>query len=114
MKLLRIRSEYIQKHTPEDNCEIESIQYSLKIDYIWVNDSETFQNIKKLIESAFNDYNIVKPNLSIDYLPPDEFEGKWNESADFRNKFLEERKKEEEKILKNRIEKKRSCCDTRL
>ena len=35
------------------------------------------------------------------------FERRWNESADFRNKFLEERKKKEEKILKNRIEKKR-------
>ena len=97
MKLLRIRSEYIQKHTPEDNCEIESIQYSLKIDYIWVNDSETFQNIKKLIESAFNDYNIVKPNLSIDYLPPDEFEKRLREEVILRDKFLKDTKRNENK-----------------
>jgi hypothetical protein len=29
----------------------------------------------------------------IDYLPPDEFERRWNESTDFRKKFLEEMKK---------------------
>ena len=32
---------------------------------------------------------------------------RWNESEDFRNKFLEERNRKEERILKNRIEKKR-------
>ena len=32
MKLLRIRSEYIQKHTPEDNGDIESFHNSLKTD----------------------------------------------------------------------------------
>ena len=34
MKLLGIRSEYIQKHTPEDNGDIESFHNSLKTDYI--------------------------------------------------------------------------------
>ena len=56
---------------------------------------------------AFTDYNGTRPHSSIDYLPPDEFEKRRNESADFRNKFLEERKKKEEKILKNRMKKKR-------
>ena len=107
MELLGIRLEYIQKHTPEDNGDIESFHNSLKTDYIWVTDLETFEDARKLMEYAFTDYNGTRPHSSIDYLPPDEFEGKWNESADFRNKFLEERKKEEEKILKNRIEKKR-------
>ena len=107
VKILGIKSEYIQKHTPEDNGNIESFHNSLKTDYIWVNDLETFQDAEKLMEYAFNDYNTVRPHSSIDYLSPDEFERRWNESADFRNKFLEERNRKEEKILKNRIEKKR-------
>ncbi len=37
----------------------------------------------------------------------DEIQMRWNESEDFRNKFLEERNRKEERILKNRIEKKR-------
>ena len=107
VKLLGIRSEYIQKHTPEDNGDIESFHNSLKTDYIWVNDLETFEDAKKLIEYAFTDYNTVRPHSSIDYLPPDEFERRLREEEGFRDKFLEERKRKEEKRMKNRIEKKR-------
>lgn len=59
------------------------------------------------MEYAFTDYNGTRPHSSIDYLLPDEFERRWNESSDFREKFMEERKKKGERILKNRIEKKR-------
>jgi transposase InsO family protein len=38
MELPGIRLEYIQKHTPEDNGDIESFHNSLKTDYIWVTD----------------------------------------------------------------------------
>ena len=107
MKLLGIRSEYIQKHTPEDNGDIESFHNSLKTDYIWVNDLETFEDARKLMESAFSDYNSVRPHSSIDYLPPDEFERRLREEDGFRDRFLEDRKRKEERILKNRIEKKR-------
>ena len=107
MKLLGIRSEYIQKHTPEDNGDIESFHNSLKTDYIWVTDLETFEDARKLMQYAFTDYNTVRPHSSISFLPPDEFERRWNESEDFRSKFLEERNRKEERILKNRIEKKR-------
>ena len=107
VKLLGIKSEYIQKHTPEDNGDIESFHNSLKTDYIWVNDLETFQDAKKLMESAFTDYNTVRPHSSIGYLPPDEFERRLLEEDGFRDKFMEERKRKEEKRMKNRIEKKR-------
>ena len=59
------------------------------------------------MQYAFTDYNTVRPHSSISFLPPDEFERRWNESENFRNKFLEERNRKEEGILKNRIEKKR-------
>ncbi len=107
MKLLDIRSEYIQKHTPEDNGDIESFHSSLKMDYIWVTDLETFEDARNLIEYAFTDYNTIRPHSSISFLPPDEFEKRWNESEEFRNQFLENKKRKEERILKNRNEKKR-------
>ena len=91
VKILGIRSEYIQKHTPEDNGDIESFHNSLKTDYIWINDLETFEDAEKLIEHAFINYNTIRPHSSISFLSPDEFERRWNESEDFRNKFLEER-----------------------
>ena len=107
VKHLGIRSEYIQKHTPEDNGDIESFHNSLKTDYIWVTDLDTFEDAKNLIEYAFTDYNTIRPHSSISFLPPDEFERRWNESEDFRNQFLESKKRKEERILKNRNEKKR-------
>ena len=39
---------------------------------------------------------------SIGYLTPVEFEKQWNSSKEFRNRFLEERSKKEERRLKNR------------
>ncbi|MCL5888646.1 MAG: hypothetical protein M1597_01635 [Candidatus Thermoplasmatota archaeon] len=38
MKLLSIKVEYIQKHTPEDNGDIESFHNSIKTDYNWPNE----------------------------------------------------------------------------
>ena len=103
-RLLNIPHEYIEKQTPEDNGDIESFHNSLKIDYIWLNDLESYEDAKELIECAFNDYNDYnnyRPHSSIGYLTPVEFEKQWNNSEEFRNKFLEERKKKEERRLKN-------------
>ena len=107
MKLLGIRLEYIQKQTPEDNGDIESFHNSLKTDYIWPNDLETFEDAEKLMEYAFNDYNTVRPHSSISFLPPDEFEKRWIGDKNFRRDFLEERKRKKERIFKNRMEKRR-------
>ena len=101
----------IRKHTPEDNGDIESFHNSLKTDYIWVNALETFEDAEKLMEHAFIDYNTVRPHSSIDYLPPDEFERRLLEEDGFMDKFLEERKRKEEKRMKNRIERNRRLME---
>ena len=72
VKIMGIKSEYIQNHTPEDNGDIESFYNSLKTDYIWVNDIETFEDAKKLMEYAFTNYNTVRPHSSIEYISTDE------------------------------------------
>ena len=35
-----------------------------KTDYIWVNDIETFDDAKRLMEHAFTDYNTVRLSFS--------------------------------------------------
>ena len=102
VQLLNIKHEYIKKQTPEDNGDIESFHNSLKTDYIWQNDLEGYEDAKELMEYAFNDYNNCRPHSSIGYLTPVEFEKQWNSSEEFRNKFMEERRKKEERRLKNR------------
>ncbi len=96
----------------EGSGEIQAFTlHSLKTDYIWISDLETFEDAKKLMEYAFTDYNTVRPHSSIDYLPPDEFEKRWSENEDFRTEFMEERKRKEERRLKNRIGKKRRLME---
>ena len=60
--------------------------YTIKIDYIWINDLETFEDAKKLIEYAFTNYNSVRPHSPISFLSQDEFERRRNESENFRNR----------------------------
>ena len=74
---------------------------------IVVNDIETFDDAKRLMEQAFIDYNAVRPHSSIDYLAPDEFERRWNEDESFRTEFMDKRSRMEERRMKNRIERKR-------
>ena len=93
--------------TPEDDGDIESFHNSVKTDYLWVNNLETFENARKLMQYAFTDCNTARTHTSISFQSPDEFERRRNESGDLKDKFPEERNRNEERILKNRIEMKR-------
>ena len=99
MKLLGIRLEYIQKHTPEDNGDIESFHNSIKTDYIWPNEFRDFHEASITIGEAFSDYNECRPHSSIDYLPPREFRRKFLGDSSFRERF--EKKEVEVKLDEN-------------
>ncbi|MEM0136471.1 MAG: integrase core domain-containing protein, partial [Thermoplasmatales archaeon] len=107
MKLMGIGHEYIKKHTPEGNGNIESFYSSLKTDCIWVNGIETYEDARTLMEYAFIDYNTVRPHSSIEYLLPEEFERMWNKSNRFREDFLEKRKMNHGRQIRRREERKR-------
>ena len=99
MILLGIKLEYIQKHTPEDNGDIESFHNSIKTDYIWPNGFRNFNDASTEIEKAFYDYNECRPHSSIDYLPPREFRKKFLNDPAFRERF--EKKDVEVKLDEN-------------
>ena len=99
MKLLGIKLEYIQKHTPEDNGDIESFHNSIKTDYIWPNEFRNFNDASIEIEKAFYDYNECRPHSSIDYLPTREFRRKFLNDPAFRERF--EKKEVEVKLDEN-------------
>ncbi len=102
LNVLSIKQEYIRKQTPEDNADIESFHSSLKTDYIWVTELDTFEDAGKLIEYAYRDYNETRPHSSIMFLPPDEFERRWNSDDSFRKSYLEKRKKIGDRKLERR------------
>ena len=99
MKLLGIKLEYIQKHTPEDNGDIESFHNSIKTDYIWPNEFRNFNDASIEIEKAFTDYNECRLHSSIDYLPLREFRRKFLNESEFRARF--EKKEVEVKLDEN-------------
>ena len=51
MDPMGISLEYIQKQTPEDNGDIESFYSSIKADYIWPNELETFNDVSGTTKS---------------------------------------------------------------
>ena len=106
VKIMAIGHEYIRKHMPEENGDIESFHSSLKTDYIWVNDIETFGDARNLMEYTFTDYNTVRPHSSIQYLPPEGFERRLNVSREFRKEFPDKRKAKHERDIRRREEKK--------
>jgi transposase InsO family protein len=87
MNLLGISLEYIQKHTHEDNGNIESFHSSLKTDYVWPFEFSDYREASFAIEKAFTDYNEKRPHSSIDYLPPREFRMKFLDDQSFREDY---------------------------
>ena len=84
MNLLRISLEYIQKHTPEDNGNIESFHSSLKRTTSGPTNS---REASVAIESAFTDYNKKRPHSSVDYLPSRVFRRKFQNDQSFREGY---------------------------
>lgn len=89
VKLFGITQEFIEKHTPEDNGDIESFHRSIKADYIWPYEFEDYNEAEKAIKEAYIDYNTIRPHSSIDYLAPIEFKRRWIEDLNFREKYEE-------------------------
>ena len=89
VKAMDFIQEFIEKSTPEQNGDIESFHMSLKTDYIWVREIKNFSDGERIIESAFNDYNNIRPHSSIEYLAPKVFRERYLNDARFRSMYDE-------------------------
>ncbi len=78
-------SQYIQKHTPEGDGNIESFHSSLKMDYVWPYEFQDYREASVATESAFTDYNETRSHSSIDYLLPRELRRKFLNDQSFRH-----------------------------
>lgn len=107
MMLLGIKIEYIQKHTPEDNGDIESFHNSIKTDYFWPFEFRDSGEAKKQVEYAFTDYNTVRPHSSIMYLAPGEFRKRWSSDPGFRAQYQGFLETEKERKISRRENRKK-------
>ena len=110
VKIMGFTQEFIEKSTPEQDGDIESFHNSLKTDYIWLREIRNFDEGAKIVESAFQNYNTVRPHSSIEYLPPRVFRERYLNDVKFRSTYdkkLETRrtKKRERNMRKENREK---------
>ena len=91
MKALGLRLEHIAYKTPEQNGSIESFHKTLKKEYVWPADFQSFQEAEQAIEKAYIDYNKYRIHSSLGYFTPYEFLELWFADDDH--------EKKEEKVL---------------
>ena len=80
--------------TPEQNGGIESFHKTLKREYVWPFEFNSFQEADDAMDKAFIDYNRNRIHSSLGYLTPYEFLELWNYHDDDKHE-----QKEEEKML---------------
>ncbi len=77
VKAYGVKQEFIHHHTLEQNAHVESYPKSLKKEYLWPRDFETFQDAKAAISYAFEDYNQNRVHFAIGCATPSEFGTAW-------------------------------------
>jgi len=82
MQVLGLELEHIMYRTPEQNGAIESFHRTLKKEYVWPYEFDSFQEAEKAIDAAFVDYNERRIHSSLGYLTPSEFLELWYASED--------------------------------
>ena len=82
MQVLGLELEHIMYRTPEQNGAIEPFHRTLKKEYVWPYEFDSFQEAEKAIDAAFVDYNERRIHSSLGYLTPSEFLELWYASED--------------------------------
>ena len=73
MKVLGLKQEFIAVNTPEQNGHMESFHKTLKREYIWTRDFQSFQEASEAILEAFIDYNQRRIHSALKYMTPYEY-----------------------------------------
>jgi transposase InsO family protein len=73
MKILGVRQEFIAINTPEQNGHMESFHKTLKREYVWTRDFQSFQEASEALQEAYIDYNQHRIHSALGYLAPYEY-----------------------------------------
>ena len=75
---LHIKGEWTGFNCPEQNGHIESLIGTLKRDFIWADEYETFDEAYRMIQCAVHEYNSDHPHSSLLFMSPDECKRAWD------------------------------------
>jgi transposase InsO family protein len=73
MRILGVKQEFIAVNTPEQNGHMESFHKTLKREYVWTCDFQTFQEAAEAIQEAYLDYNQHRIHSALGYQTPYEY-----------------------------------------
>lgn len=65
------------KNRLDEDAYVEAFHKSIKEDYIWQHELDSFREADELMTSFFRDYNEKRPHSSLNYLTPREFASSW-------------------------------------
>jgi transposase InsO family protein len=80
-RLLGLKTEHIQKQTPEDNGVVESFHAGLERDYLRTLVFDSFTEAEAYLAWAREDYNTVKPKQRLRWMTPSEYHEEVSVSA---------------------------------
>ncbi|MFC1565019.1 IS3 family transposase, partial [candidate division KSB1 bacterium] len=72
LETLDITGEWIGFNCPEQNGHVESLIGTLKQDFIWLEEYDTFEEALKMVQRAVAEYNSDHPHSSLLFMSPDE------------------------------------------
>lgn len=73
MRVLGVRQEFIAVNTPEQNGHMESFHKTLKREYVWTRDFQSFQEAAEALQEAYVDYNQNRIHSALGYITPLEY-----------------------------------------
>ena len=75
---LKIRGEWIGFNCPEQNGHVESLIGTLKQDFIWLDEYDSFEEAHNMVKRAVEEYNCDHPHSSLLYMSPNECKVAWD------------------------------------
>lgn len=73
LQTCEITGEWIGFNSPEQNAHVESVIGTLKQDWLWLEEYDTFEDALKLCQRAVAEYNSDHPHSNLEMLSPNEF-----------------------------------------
>lgn len=74
MNILDIKQIFTAYNNPKGNAETERMIRTIKEELLWLNEFETFEEAKTVLESWVKDYNNNYPHSVLEYRSPKQFE----------------------------------------
>lgn len=85
LSTLDIAGEWTGYNCPEQNAHVERVIGTLKMDWLWIHECDTFEEANALVGQAVAEYNSEHPHSSLNFLSPDEFSQAYAEGRVFIN-----------------------------